>query len=142
MLRIKCLHETLQNKTPEYAPAPTSLSHYHSSLDLRVPGSYHVALRLFGIDMPDDIVWQTIDTVSSTFGHLREAFGLGLILEWIAGEVDARAVYVCFDNDVDAADAVERNFFVLVGVPVAHEGHVFAVGGELLVAFCEDDVLG
>lgn len=48
---------------------------------------------------------------------------------------------VCFDDDVDAADAVEGDFFVLVAAPVTHEGHVFAIGGELLVAFSEDDVL-
>jgi hypothetical protein len=107
-----------------------------------VPGPYHVPLWFFGINVPNNIIWQTIDTVSSAFGHLREALGLGLVLKGVAGEVDARAMHVCFDNDVDAADAVEGYFFVFVGIPVAHEGHVLAVGGKLLVSFCEDDVFG
>lgn len=90
--------------------------------------------------MPDDVIWQAKHAVSCALCHFREAFGLGLVLECVAGEVDAGAMDVCFDDDVDAADAVEGNFFVLVGAPVAHLGHVAAVGGELLVAFCEDDV--
>jgi hypothetical protein len=107
-----------------------------------VPCSHHIPLGLFGIDMPDHIVRQAIHAVSSALRHLRETLGFSLVLEGVAREVDAGAVHVGFDDDVDAADAVEGDFFVFVGSPVAHEGHVFAVGGELLVAFCEDDGFG
>lgn len=43
-------------------------------------------------------------------------------------------MHVSFDEDVDAADAVERDLLVFVVAPVAHAGHVDAVGLVLLVA--------
>lgn len=41
------------------------------------------------ITYPDNIVGQPINFVSSSLGHLSETLGLGLVLESIAGEVDA-----------------------------------------------------
>jgi hypothetical protein len=46
-------------------------------------------------------------------------------------------VDVCFDDDVDAADAVERDLVVLVFAPVAHFTHVFAVCCEFFVTWEE-----
>ena len=42
-----------------------------------------------------------------------------------------------FDEDVDAADAVERPFFILVALPVAARRHVFPLGFIFLVAWNE-----
>lgn len=39
--------------------------------------------------MPDDVVREAVYFVTGSLGHLREAFGLGLVLERIAGEIDA-----------------------------------------------------
>jgi hypothetical protein len=101
-----------------------------------------IAWLLFSVLMPHDIVWQAIYTISCPLGHFRESLCFGLVLKRVARKVDARTVDVCFDNDVDATDAVQGNLFILVAAPVAHQGHVFAIGGELLVTFCEDGVLG
>lgn len=42
---------------------------------------------------------------------------------------------VCFHDNIDTADAVEGDFFVRVGVPVAHFGHVDAVCFVFFVAW-------
>ena len=84
--------------------------------------------------MPDDIVGQPVDAVAGALCHFGKTLRLGLVLKRVAGEVDAGAVNVCFDNDVDAADAVEGNLDVLVGEAVAHLGHVVAVRLVLFVA--------
>jgi hypothetical protein len=91
--------------------------------------------------MPHHIVWQSIHSISGPLCHLGKALRLRLILKRVAREVDARAVNICFDNDVHAADAIEGDLLVLVPPPVAHEGHVFAICWELLVAFGKDDSL-
>lgn len=39
--------------------------------------------------MPDNVVGQTIDAIAGALGHFGEAFGLGLVLESVAWEVDA-----------------------------------------------------
>jgi len=83
--------------------------------------------------MPDNVVGQSIYAVACSLGHLGKAFCLGLVFEGVAREVYAGAVDVCFNDDVYAADAVEGYFFVFVGAPVAHCGHVLAVRGVLLV---------
>ena len=44
---------------------------------------------LLGIDMPDDIVGQAVDAVAGPLGHFREPFRLRLVLECVAGEIDA-----------------------------------------------------
>jgi hypothetical protein len=44
---------------------------------------------LFRVDMPDNIIWQPVNAVASSFGHFGESFGLGLVLEGIARKVDA-----------------------------------------------------
>jgi hypothetical protein len=84
--------------------------------------------------MPNDIIRQTINPIPRALSHLGEALGLGLVFKRVAGEINARAVDVCFDDDVDAADAVEWNALVFVVAPVAHLRHVFAVCGVLFVA--------
>ena len=43
-------------------------------------------------------------------------------------------MHVGFHENVDAADAVERDFEVLVVAPVAHARHVLAVGFVFFVA--------
>lgn len=41
------------------------------------------------VDVPNHIVGQTVDLVSSSFGHLCESFCLCLVLKGICWEVDA-----------------------------------------------------
>lgn len=48
-----------------------------------------VASLLLRVNVPDNVVWKTVDSVASTFGHLGESFCLSLVLEGVAGEVDA-----------------------------------------------------
>lgn len=48
-----------------------------------------VSRLLFGINVPDNVVWQTIDAIAGALGHLGKAFSLGLVLECIAREIDA-----------------------------------------------------
>lgn len=48
-----------------------------------------VATLLLGVDVPDDVVGKTNDLVAGALGHLGETFGLGLVLESVAREVDA-----------------------------------------------------
>jgi hypothetical protein len=91
--------------------------------------------------MPDHIIWQPINAIPRPLRHLRKAFRLRLILKRIAREINATAMYVCFDDDVHAANAVERYLLVFVCAPVAELSHVASVGGVLLVAFCKDDVV-
>ena len=44
---------------------------------------------LGGVNVPDNVAGQADDLVSGPLGHPREALGLGLVLEGVAGEVDA-----------------------------------------------------
>lgn len=48
-----------------------------------------IAWPLICVDVPDDVVGESIDTVAGAFGHLREAFRLRLVLESVAWKVDA-----------------------------------------------------
>lgn len=48
-----------------------------------------VATLLLGVDVPDNVVGETNDLVTGALGHLGETLGLGLVLESVAGEVDA-----------------------------------------------------
>ena len=48
-----------------------------------------VARFLLGVNVPDDVVGQAKDAVAGPLGHLRKAFGVGLVLEGVSGEVDA-----------------------------------------------------
>ena len=48
-----------------------------------------VAGLLLGVNVPDHIVGETVHSVAGALGHLGEAFGLGLVLESIAGKVNA-----------------------------------------------------
>jgi len=95
----------------------------------------HVAALLLGVDMPHNIVWQAVDTISSSLGHLGEPFGLCLVLKCVAWEVDARSVDIGFDENVDAADAVKLDLLVLVVAPIAHASHVGSSSIVLLVTF-------
>lgn len=93
--------------------------------------------------MPHDIIRQAIHAIPGTLCHFRETLGFSLVFEGVGGEVDAGAVDVCFDNDVDAADAIEGDFLMRVGVAVAHGGHVDAVCFVFFVAWKEgEDVSG
>jgi hypothetical protein len=94
-----------------------------------------IAGLLVGIDMPDDIVGQPVDAVARALCHFGEPLRLGLVLKSVAGEIDAGAVDVGFDDDVDAADAVEGYLDVFVGEAVAHCGHVLAFRLVLFVAW-------
>lgn len=49
----------------------------------------NVPRLLLRIDMPDDIIRQSVHLVSSALGHLRETLGFSLVFERVAGEVDA-----------------------------------------------------
>jgi hypothetical protein len=54
---------------------------------------YQHALRitglLVGIDMPNNVIWQTNYFISRPLSHLRESFRLSLILKCVAWEVDS-----------------------------------------------------
>ena len=75
--------------------------------------------------MPDNVVGETNNPISSALGHLGEAFCFGLIFEGVGREVDAfksllvtreipnakaelltRSVNVGFNNDVHATNTV------------------------------------
>lgn len=43
---------------------------------------------LFGVDMPDDVVWKSDNLITSSFSHFRKAFSFGLIFERIRWKVD------------------------------------------------------
>lgn len=102
---------------------------------------FQISRLLFGIDMPDDVIGETINAIACTFCHLGKAFRLCLIFKRVTREVDAGAMHICFDNDVDAADTVESDFLVLVFTPIAHCGHIFALCGIFVVALCKNHVL-
>lgn len=48
-----------------------------------------IAALFFGVDMPNNVVRETIDFVASTLGHFSESFCLGLILKSVARKIDA-----------------------------------------------------
>lgn len=50
-----------------------------------------VSRLLLSIDMPDDVIRQTDNSVTGTLGHLSKSFRLGLVLEGVAWEVDSWA---------------------------------------------------
>ena len=90
---------------------------------------------LIRIDMPHNIIRQSVNTIPCSLGHLCKSFCFGLVFERVGGEVDAGAVDVCFDEDVDTTDAVEWDLDVLVLAPVTHFGHVDAAGVVFFVAW-------
>lgn len=47
-----------------------------------------IAGLLLCIDVPDNVVWKAEDAVARAPRHLGETFGLGLVLEGVAWEVD------------------------------------------------------
>ncbi len=92
--------------------------------------------------MPNDIIRQPNHPKPGPLRHGREPLRIGLVLERVAGEIDAGAVDVRLDEDVDAADAVEGDFGVevllpLVGGGVGHPVEGGAVGAVFFVAWGE-----
>jgi hypothetical protein len=85
--------------------------------------------------MPNNIIRQPINPIPSPLGHFRKPFSFCLVFERVSGEVYTAAVDVCFDENVDAADAVEWDFDVFVFAPVSHFCHVGAAGVVFFVAF-------
>lgn len=79
-----------------------------------------IPLLLLRINMPHDIIRQSHDTIARAIRHGRETLGISLVLESVAREIDAGSVHIGFDQDVDAADAVEVDFLFGILVPVAH----------------------
>ena len=76
------------------------LLHYHSPLVLkpfsrrrrkpkRRKGNLSITGLLVGINVPNDVIRQTVYAVSRSLCHFRESFRLGLILKGVAGKVDA-----------------------------------------------------
>lgn len=51
-------------------------------------------------------------------------------------------MYVCLDENVHSANAVQRELFVLVLTPVSQPGHVSTTSVELLVSWKEVSVMG
>jgi hypothetical protein len=84
--------------------------------------------------MPHNVIRQPIDPISSSLSHLSKSFCLGLVFERVRREIDAAAVDIGFDENIDAADTVEWDLDVLVFAPVAHFGHVGAAGVVFFVA--------
>jgi len=41
------------------------------------------------INMPDDVIWQAIDTVAGPLGHFGKSLCLCLVLKGVAGKVDS-----------------------------------------------------
>lgn len=52
-------------------------------LQLRITG------LLLGVDMPDNVIRQAVNTISRPLCHLRKSFRLGLVFKGVAGEIDA-----------------------------------------------------
>ena len=92
--------------------------------------------------MPDNIVRQPVNAVPRPLRHFRKALRLSLVLERVAREIDPTPMHIGFHDDVDATDAIERDFDVFVFPPVALEGHVVSQfeGFEVLVAFGKDEI--
>ena len=78
------------------------------------PTPNQIPLLLLRIHMPNNIIRQPPNPIPRSLRHSRKALRIGLILERVGGEIDAGAVDVGFDEDVDAADAVEGDEFVKV----------------------------
>lgn len=57
-----------------------------------------VAGLLVRVDVPYDVVRQTVDPISCPLGHLGETFRLCLVLEGIGGEVDAYSEAIVSDE--------------------------------------------
>ena len=49
----------------------------------------HVSGLFVCIDVPDDVVRKSIDTVAGSFRHQGKALGFGLVFEGIAWEIDS-----------------------------------------------------
>ena len=76
-------------KTIKKTQAPEINHAGESDASSRWLASSGIARLLLGVDVPDDVVRQSHDLVPGSLGHLGEALRLGLVLEGIAGEVDA-----------------------------------------------------
>ena len=114
----------------------------HIPLNGHTPAHLCISWLFQRIDMPDDIIRQSINPIPCPLRHLGKALGLSLVLERIAREIDPRSMHIRFENNVDTADAVKRYPLILIFFPVSHFGHVFAVRVVLFVAFSKDHVFG
>lgn len=47
-----------------------------------------ITLLFLRIDMPNDVIWQANDLISSTVGHGRKTLRIGLVLKGVAGEIN------------------------------------------------------
>lgn len=113
---------------------------------------FPVQMRLLvRVDMPHNIVRQANDLVSSTLRHLGKAFGFGLVLESIAGEVYpwamlalvgartgfstlTRSVHIGLDKNVDTSYSIKLNFLVFIVPPVAKLDKISSPSKILVVA--------
>jgi hypothetical protein len=48
-----------------------------------------IAGFLVRVDVPDDVIWKSKDTVAGALGHFGKAFSLGLVFESVTREVDS-----------------------------------------------------
>lgn len=48
-----------------------------------------IAALFFRVDMPNNVIGETVDFIASTLGHFGESFSFGLIFESVARKVDA-----------------------------------------------------
>lgn len=71
------------NKKRTIGPTPTQ-----GTFSAIIP-ALSVAGFLVCVFVPDNVVRETIHLVACTFGHLGEAFSLGLVFEGVGREVDA-----------------------------------------------------
>lgn len=74
------------NQDDDGSPSSIETMKVRAECRLCIPG------LLICVNMPDDIVWQAVYSVTGTFRHLGKAFCFGLVLESVAREVDACAI--------------------------------------------------
>lgn len=48
-----------------------------------------VSFFLGRVEMPNDIIWKTINPVPGDFGQLRKSFRFNLMIHWFEREIDA-----------------------------------------------------
>lgn len=48
-----------------------------------------IPLFLCCIEVPDDVVWEAVHTISSDLGELRKTFCFDLVIYWLMREINA-----------------------------------------------------
>lgn len=99
-----------------------------------------VTRLLVSVDVPYDIIGQSDDLIASTLSHLGESFRLSLVLKGVCGEINARSVDVGLDENVDTANTVQIDFFILVLSPVTHADQICTAGVVFFVTFGENGI--